>query len=279
MATSTEPRRRTIEGLVADEYGDPGDDRPPVVLLHGLTFDRFMWRPTLGSLQQIQPGRHVLAFDLPDHGESPSMATHGGREVTEAIAGAVASAGLGAPVMVGHSASAITATFYPLVSSARGVINVDQTLRFEPFANMLHSLEDRLRGPDFPEFWQMLRASMKLELLPADAQDLLNRHCTPRQDLVISYWHDILTRPIEEVSSQLGEALDHLTGRGISYLTVFGADTEPDYESWLTARVPQATFEIHPGSGHFPHLAHPDRFAQLLAASQTEPDGMRTIEE
>lgn len=266
-STTTGPTLRTFEGLVADEYGDRSDQRPPLVLLHGLTFDRFMWGPTVAVLQEFQPGRHVLAFDLPGHGESPWLPTHGGREVTEAIGRAVQSAGLAEPVIVGHSASAITATFYPLLFPARGVINVDQSLRFEPFVKMVLSLEDRLRGPAYPQFWQLLLASMHLELLPSKAQDLLNQHSTPRQDLVISYWSDLLTRPVEDISRELTEALQQLARHGVAYQTIFGADPEPDYESWLTNQVPQATTEIWSGSGHFPHLAHPRRFAQLLAAS------------
>src|SRR5690349_21764044 len=38
----------TLAGLAADDYGH-ADDRAPLVLLHGLTFDRCMWRPALAS--------------------------------------------------------------------------------------------------------------------------------------------------------------------------------------------------------------------------------------
>ena len=40
----------TYAGLAADESGMP-DGRPPIVLLHGLTFDRTMWRPALAELE------------------------------------------------------------------------------------------------------------------------------------------------------------------------------------------------------------------------------------
>ena len=61
---------RTLAGLAADDYGN-SDDRAPLVLLHGLTFDRSMWRPSLAELHSIDPGRRVLALDLPGHGASP----------------------------------------------------------------------------------------------------------------------------------------------------------------------------------------------------------------
>ncbi len=68
----------TYAGLAADEFGMP-DGRPPIVLLHGLTFDRTMWRPALAELQTIDPGRHAITLDLPGHGESPDASTYRAR--------------------------------------------------------------------------------------------------------------------------------------------------------------------------------------------------------
>lgn len=44
--------------LAADDNGDYGA-RPPLVLLHGLIFDRSLWRPSLAELPRIDPGRRV----------------------------------------------------------------------------------------------------------------------------------------------------------------------------------------------------------------------------
>ena len=55
--------------------GDP-DRRPPLILLHGLTFDRTMWRPALAELRMIDLGRQVLAVDLPGHSESPAWRSY-----------------------------------------------------------------------------------------------------------------------------------------------------------------------------------------------------------
>src|SRR5258708_16834299 len=61
---------RTLAGLAADDYGT-SDDRAPLVLLHGLTFDRSLWQPPIAELHHIDPGRRVLPLDLPRHGSSP----------------------------------------------------------------------------------------------------------------------------------------------------------------------------------------------------------------
>ena len=51
------------------------------------------------------------------------------------------------------------------------------------------------------------------------------------------------------------------------YLVVSGDDLEPEYEKWLTKMLPQAAVTVWLASGHFPHLAHPRRFAGCLAAT------------
>jgi pimeloyl-ACP methyl ester carboxylesterase len=64
---------KLFSNLAGDLTGAP-DRRPPLVLLHGLTFDRTMWRPALAHLAALDPGRPVLALDLPGTGHFPHLA-------------------------------------------------------------------------------------------------------------------------------------------------------------------------------------------------------------
>lgn len=124
-------------GLAADLTGTD-DSRPPLVLLHGLSFDRTMWRPALAELERIDPGRRVLALDLPGHGESPDAPQRDPEQVMHAVHAAVTEAGLAAPVVVGHSLGAVLATFYAANFPCPAAVNVDQTLIVEPFLRVLH---------------------------------------------------------------------------------------------------------------------------------------------
>ena len=119
---------RTLAGLAADDYGD-SDHRPPLVLLHGLTFDRSMWRPALAELHGIDPGRRVLALDLPGHGESPAWSSYDIEGVADGVHRAVDEAELESPVVVGHSIAAVIAGVYAARYPTSGVINVDQPLQ------------------------------------------------------------------------------------------------------------------------------------------------------
>ena len=106
------PARITVAGMAADLYGF-ADERPPLVLLPGLTFDRRIWQPVLGHLARIDPGRQVLALDLPGHGESPDQLPHSMAHIVGLIHQAVQEAGLDAPVMVGHSMASTAAILVP----------------------------------------------------------------------------------------------------------------------------------------------------------------------
>lgn len=267
-----EQHTQWIGGLAADSYGDT-DHRPPLVLLHGLTFDRTMWRPALAELRRIDPGRRVLSVDLPGHGESPTQASYFLDDVVRLVHRAVEEAQLRSPVLVGHSAGAIAATVYAARYPTSGVVNVDQPLQTAPFAQLLRSQAQRLRGPDYLDVWQMFYASMHVELLPPDAQELLRTTCHPRQDLLLGYWSDILNdRPINELTDRINAELAVLRATDLPYHLVAGTDLDPDYRRLQQEMLPDATITVLPGSGHFPHLRHPQRFAACLEATGRWPD-------
>jgi pimeloyl-ACP methyl ester carboxylesterase len=84
-------------------------------------------------LQRIDPGRRVLALDLPGHGESPDWTSYDIESVADGVHRAVEQAQLQSPVVVGHSISAVIATVYAARYPSSGVINVDQSLQVAPF--------------------------------------------------------------------------------------------------------------------------------------------------
>jgi pimeloyl-ACP methyl ester carboxylesterase len=259
-----------LAGLAGDDYGQP-DDRPPLVLLHGLTFDRSLWRPSLAELHRIDPGRRALALDLPGHGASPGWPSYDIQSLARGVHRAVEEAGLQSPVVVGHSIAGIVATAYAAQYPTRGIINVDQALQVAPFAGFLQSLAGRLSGPDFPNVWQMFAASMHTELLPEAAQELVRSSSQPRQDLVLAYWREVLDQPAGELAAFAATLLDAVRHADVPYLVVAGADLDPEYRAWLSKMLPRAAVTVWPASGHFPHLAHPARFAECLAATAGPP--------
>lgn len=257
-------------GLSANLSGQ-SDSRPPLVLLHGLTFDRTMWRAALIELERIDPERQTLLLDLPGHGSSDPSPLYGLVDVVDTVHCAIEEAGLAAPVIVGHSIAAIIATVYASRHTTSGVVNVDQPLRTQQFSEFLRSMAEQLRGPAFPAIWGGFVASMHIELLPAEAQELLRATTTPRQDLVLGYWNEVLTRTPEEINAmaEAGQAI--LRTKGVPYLIVAGDEVDAEYRAWLIQQIPQVVIKVLSGSGHFPQLAHPAAFARCLAETAHWP--------
>lgn len=262
----TKFRTTHLGDLAADEWGTP-DGRPSLVLLHGLTFDRFMWHSCVVALQEIDPGRHVLAVDLPGHGETPAPASPHLGDLGRALACGFDTRALAAPVLVGHSASAVDATLYAADHAVRGVVNVDTALQVEGFATMLGQLAERYER-DFVGMWRdVLLPSLRVAQLSETDQQLLAEHSTPTQQVLSAGWTDLLDRSPAALAQEVETGLAQVRRSSTPYVTVFGDEPPADYSGWLTARLPQARVEVWPNHTHFPHVADPVRFARLLAAT------------
>jgi pimeloyl-ACP methyl ester carboxylesterase len=222
-----------------------------------------MWRPTLDELHRIDDRRRVLTLDLPGHGGSADVEPWGVLEGVRAVHRAVVELDLRAPILVGHSISGMIATLYAALHPTSGIINVDCSLDVEPFAAMMCSVADQVTGPGFAAVWEQLAAGFHTELLPDAAQDLL-RACTPRQEVFVAYQSELLIDSPGRMADLTMMALASLRAGDVPYRVVAG-DEQPDgYERWLRDALPRSTIEVWPRSGHFPHLAHPARFAAVL---------------
>ena len=252
--------------LVADI--DVGSDvAPPLVFLHGLTFDRSMWRSVRARVAAVDPKRRMVAFDLPSHGGSDPQADYRVDAVAATVHGAVSEAGVAPPIVVGHSVSGLIATFYASHYPTRGVVNVDQPLDITPFAELVRPLEHRLRGDDFAQLWGIFEASFHAELLPPHEQELVRSMTHVDPDVVLGYWRQIFELPTPALQALVDEALAAVRRAAIRYSYVSGTAIDPSYEQWLRDRLPEVEIIAWPNSSHFPHLAHPDAFADILRAT------------
>jgi len=258
--------RLHLAGMSAELHGRP-DDRAPLVLLHGLTFDRDIWRITLHELAGIDPGRHILLLDLPGHGTSPDQLPHSMDHVVELVRAAVEQANLTPPVLVGHSIAGGLVSIYAARYPSRGVVNVDAAPDVASIARLLQSMREQIRGDGFPAVWSLMEQGWRTDLLPRGARALVARNSHPQQDLVLSYWDDLLTTDPDLLQDGVTEAMHQVAAARVPYLLVAGADLPTGTAEQLKAVVPQASVDVWANTGHFPHLAHPRRFAALLAAT------------
>jgi pimeloyl-ACP methyl ester carboxylesterase len=122
------PRRSTHTAggpknlLVYDRWGRFGR---PVLLLHGLLFDRTMWWPVAAELATTTRCT-VLAPDLPGHGDTPDRCGHDLAAFAGDLAGLVARLDLRrAPIIVGHAESAGLAAVFADRFAVHQVLTVD----------------------------------------------------------------------------------------------------------------------------------------------------------
>lgn len=121
------PRRTTHTAggprslLVYDRWGQFGR---PVLLLHGLLFDRTIWWPAAAELAGAGT---VVAPDLPGHGLSPGRAECALDRIAHELALLVEKLGLHrAPLVVGHATSARLALAFADAYATHDVITLDE---------------------------------------------------------------------------------------------------------------------------------------------------------
>jgi pimeloyl-ACP methyl ester carboxylesterase len=194
------------------------------------------------------PGRQVLALDLPGHGGSPPPRRYDLDSVLAAVHEAVRWTRLDAPVVVGHAMAAVIATVYAARYPARGVVNVNQWLRAEPPAAGGTWVADEIRGGGFAADRRLRGDGWQLPYRPDG-------------------------RPPDALAVDIHAELAKIGAAEIDYLFIAACEVEAGYRRWLRRLVPQASIEVFPGSGHLPHLDRPERFASCLATMGRWPGG------
>jgi pimeloyl-ACP methyl ester carboxylesterase len=249
--------------LAADDYGS-GGQQPPLVLLHGLTFDRRHWTPVLEQPSIAASDRRVITFDLPGHGESPDRDSYRAAEVAEVLHDAIEEAGAEAPVVAGHSIGGALATTYASRYPVSGVVNIDQPLLAGGFADFLKQSESVLRSDGYLRVWETLLAGMGVGELPEPARKLVCTRTTPRQDLFLGYWDELISESVGELDEARVRDLAAVRSAGVPYHYIAGNEVPAAYQSWLKAALPDVEITVFAGAGHFAHLTRPAEVAGIL---------------
>lgn len=221
----------------------------PVVLLHGLTFDRTSWHPIIDRLGDL----HTIAVDLPAHGESAGPPAY-----IDVVAGQVhdlvEELGVEPPVVVGHSISGGVAMTYAATYPTRGAISVDSAFDLRP---MIRGMHQAAHAPSFEQMFAPFQQSMRIDLVPGGVRQEI------REDVVRGYWAELLHADPEMFQRRIETIARRITA---PCLALFGAALSPEQRAYMTAFAPTVEVEEWPGHGHMLFLVDPDRFADRLRA-------------
>ena len=143
-------------------------------------------------------------------------------------------------------------------------MSIEAPIRLEPFAAMLDAVAPQLCGPGFAGFWSQLNASLLIERVPPQYQELVATADLPVQVLFLRYQADLLERPIAEVVRWRDEGMAAVVAAGVPYLCLLANEPAEADVAWLQERVPQTELVVWPVEHHFPHLARPALFADVL---------------
>jgi pimeloyl-ACP methyl ester carboxylesterase len=244
-------------GIGFDDVGNG----PPIVFLHGMTWDRRIWQPVIARLSDRF---RCVSVDLPGHGKSddlPGTDDYRLDAVAARLHRLFCTLEIDRPALVGHSLGGAIASFYAAQFPVRGTINLDQLLRLGPMMAAVKDRRDLIRGPDFPAFWNGLMQSFGLDQLPAGVREWAQGLSRPRQDIVLNYWDQLF-------HSEAGEFQDYIDGAlrriGAPYVALHGSLPDGEYAGWMRERVPGAQIIDLATPCHFPHLLDPDGFTAIV---------------
>ena len=230
----------------------------PIVLLHGLTFNRGTWSPVV---ERLAEEFRCVTIDLPGHGHSPGP-IRPLAQVAEDLHRLLGALGIERPVVVGHSMGAVLATLYAASWPVAGVVDVDQSLDLRPFAQLVHKLEPSLHGDRFADAFEPFERSIGVQDLPSPERSRVSGARNVGQELVMGYFNEVLETSPEDLHTRVTAAA---RAPGVPWLGVFGRELDSEEKS-LVELLPRAELEEWPGRGHLVHLVEPDRFAHRLGA-------------
>jgi pimeloyl-ACP methyl ester carboxylesterase len=243
---------------ISIHYLRTGGDKPPLVLLHGLTANGACWTPLARSFEREYD---VVMPDARGHGRS-STPLHGYRYEDHAndVIGLIREIGLSAPILLGHSMGGMTAAVVASQAAGmiRGVILVDPTF-------LSPQRQREVRDSDIAEQHRRVLSQDRCDV-SAQLQSRHTRRSAAIIDLLVSARlqtrmkaFDVLTPPNPDYR-QLLRTID------VPILMVIG---DAGVVSLETARElqglnPRLRVEQIRGAGHGVHYDQPGRFEAVV---------------
>jgi pimeloyl-ACP methyl ester carboxylesterase len=242
--------------LVFETHGEG----QPVVFLHGLTFDRTVWRPVIDELGgQVRS----IAVDLPGHGETSGPGC-GLDELAASLADTLQTVcGTANPIVVGHSMAGILAVRYASSYPVAGMVCVDQSVMVGPFATIVRHAAPALRGERFETAFAGFERTIDMHLVPQPLRGQIMARRRINRDVVLAYWDEVIRTEPAHLQQLVEQQCASVTA---PCLAVFGREIYCEERQLMTNALPQVQLEEWPGCGHLVHLVQPQRFAARLRA-------------
>lgn len=246
-----------INGIAYETEGEG----PAILLLHGLTLNRSIFRPLISVLRETC---RCIAIDLPGHGQSDPVEGEDADSnwIAASIYALAQKLAVSPPLLVGHSFGAVVALAYATAFPSRGLITLDQPLQVMGFAQTIQDAG----AEGVAALWEALRGTFGLEHFTPAQRNIVDAATGPVNPVVRQYWYRMLKFSPDEVQAEVEGWLAKIQG---PFTAVHAVGIGDDYAAWLQSRAGSAEIVTLPGATHFPQITFPAAICGVIQAMQS----------
>lgn len=253
------PRQRTVRvDGAAVRYTEIGSGKTGLVFVHGWSSNRSVWRYTLPAFASRA---HLVALDLPGHGESAGPAGKLCMALfVRSIAAAMKDAGMKQAVLVGHSNGApVIRSFYRAhPRKTLALVSVDGPLRsFFSDPAELAAFVTRLDSPSYKDLVGRLVDSMTRPPMTTEMGESLRTMMlsTPQATMVQAF----------AAANEPGVYDDDPIAVPLLMVLAKQPAWPAEYEAYVRTLAPDVDYRMFEGVGHFLMMEKPETLNASLA--------------
>jgi pimeloyl-ACP methyl ester carboxylesterase len=240
-------------------YQDYGEGKDAIVFVHGWSCNLNFWKANISAFTKQS---HVIAIDLPGHGESDKpQITYSMDLFARAIDAVLTDAKVERATLVGHSmGTPVIRQFYrKYPNKTRALVVVDGMLR-APSATpeQVKQFMDPLRGPNYKQHVERMISNMAQGIKDKKTLEEINAVMTSTPQYVI----------VSALEAMIDEAIwkeDKISAPTLAVMAK-RPQWDAEYEKSVRNQVPDIDYQMWEGVSHFLMMDEPQKFNDTVLA-------------
>ena len=237
-------------------YVNYGKGKDALVLIHGWTMNADNWRDQIPDLASRY---HVIAIDLPGHGQSDKpQVSYTMDYFARAVEAVMKDAKAKRAVLVGHSmGTPVARQFYrKYPQKTLGIVIVDGVLRPLAEKAMMDRMIEGFRAPTYKQVIDQMLTSMRGPSLPAEAMARITASASSTPQYVVVSAMEGMADPAIWGDDKINVPVLAIMARNPFY--------PPNIEEISRGLAPNIDFRMWEGVGHFVMMDKPKEFNEAV---------------
>jgi pimeloyl-ACP methyl ester carboxylesterase len=256
--TPPQDRFARLDGIRV-HYQNYGEGKDAIVFVHGWSCNLNFWKANISAFTKQS---HVIAIDLPGHGESDKpQITYSMDLFARAIDAVLTDAKVERATLVGHSmGTPVIRQFYrKYPNKTRALVVVDGMLRAPSTTpEQVKQFMDPLRGPDYKQQVERMISNMAQGIKDKKTLEEINTVMTSTPQYVI----------ISALEAMIDEAIwkeDKISAPTLAVMAK-RPQWDTEYEKSVRNQVPDIDYQMWEGVSHFLMMDAPQKFNDTVLA-------------